>query len=158
MTENIMSLKKLLAEEIRQEIVKKVDIWKKIRYWALEADGRLGFSDRLSYAYTYGIWLIETSSHNYRAGVDLETGQLIYVANPNKTPLTDGDVIILLEYEIDADKILARLINMAKKPIYEGYDIKENNKWRQKTRKQLGLSKPIEDKDKGISITFYTKK
>jgi len=63
---------KKMASQLRDYVKTNKENWQKIPYLALQADGRNGFNSRLSTAYEYGLWKIDSSTY-----VDLQDAEIV---------------------------------------------------------------------------------
>ena len=65
--QNFNSLKntvKAIVLDIRKLSKSQKNIWQKVPYYALQADGISGYNDAYSRAYRQGYWAIEASAQN----------------------------------------------------------------------------------------------
>ncbi|MGV8152190.1 MAG: hypothetical protein ACP5OG_03845 [Candidatus Nanoarchaeia archaeon] len=134
-----------LTQLIRDYSHFQKELWRKIPYLALEADGRRGYSDSCSLAYASGFWPISASCNEgcYEALVDLENGNLvspdIFSTNGESFyPCPDKGVLKLAFSldEIDAGKLI--------KTLEKEIQIQDNNeakKLREENRKKYGITK-----------------
>lgn len=141
--EDIKQVMRNLAERVKRFSENERDLWQKVPYLALQADGRSGYSDQYSRAYDQGFWAIHSSAVNgyYRVYVDLETGRLADPSNLIKTPC-DEDIITLAAHldELDAQNIVTELGKYSTEPTYKGYDPNKQNEWRNGLIRKLGLN------------------
>ena len=150
--EIIAELQKKISE-FRKEIIEQMKLysesqketWRQIPFFALEADGRSGFSDSYSVAYRNGFWRISSSvaKHgSYTVCVDLETGQLVNAFNVLE-PATDRDLLRILADELDASKIIEELKGRVAAPFHWSQEKRkeEIEQWRAAKRAELGLEK-----------------
>jgi hypothetical protein len=158
--ENINNGVRQLLSLINQYSESQKELWREIPYLALEADGRDGFSDNYRRAYKSGFWALDSSNLNgyCTVYVDLATGKLVdaYFASdsfrvvgyniPKESQIkpANEENIILLAFnmeELDAREIIASL-KKERKISYVSYkDAEEQEAWRERTRKELGLKR-----------------
>jgi hypothetical protein len=99
-----------IAAAAREYYMSQAEVWKKIPYEALMADGRGGFSPLFNTAYTMGYW----DTYSYGIYIDLADGRLIdrYSAW-SETPIEASDEMVATfcrEYGIiDAAQELERI-------------------------------------------------
>jgi len=128
--------------------------WQRIPILALEADGRIGYSEQYSRAYEHGFWALNSSIQNgcYSIYVDLDTGNLI---NPHSIELSsrmldaNKESVLNLAFnldELDTKKIITSLEKKSKESYSLTYNPKEQEAWRMRVIKKLGLTE------------FYTRK
>lgn len=115
---------KTLLDKIRTQCRAQREHWQQVPLLALQANGRSGYSDRLSMAYNNGYWLLEASIRDgyYRAAVDCATGEIVNPANPPK-PAADAEVLRVAASlsQLDAALVCAHLRQRARGPISAGY-------------------------------------
>lgn len=133
-----------LTDFIRDFSKEQKDLWQKVPYLALQADGRSGYSGQYSRAYEQGYWAIKgsTSEGRYTVYVDLETGELVDAFDPRK-PADNKNVIVLALAlalkELKAAEIVKKLSDEAKKSHYKDYKIRNQIEWRRSLKNSLGL-------------------
>jgi len=133
-----------LVAKIREFSKSQKELWQKIPYLSLQADGRAGYSDGLSRAYRNGFWELECSlvSGFYQVYVDLETGELVNASSVSARQASDKNVLkIALNLEqLNAQKIITCLEERACQP-YPTYEnpIKQDS-WRVETKEKLNLT------------------
>jgi len=144
----LAQLREELVESVREYTRSQKDLWARIPYLALKADGRTGYSDAYLRAYETGYWAIESGRINgyYGVLVDCATGELI---NPGNTgnPASDDTVLPLASHlnELDAAEIIAELRREGKKPVLIHSSPEKQKEWRREmknTIKRLNL-KPV---------------
>ncbi len=135
---------KNFAEEVRRFSRNQIDLWRMVPAWALEADGRRGFSDQLARAYQYRRWSVSSSNEGglYRVEVDLSTGELLKAGSD--LPALDDCVLKVAGsiQQLDAKSILNSLVVKANQPYDPIYDPKKQESWRAQYRKLLNLPNP----------------
>lgn len=138
---------KEIERAIREYCRAQKDLWAKIPWLALMADGRGGFCSIKNRAYRNGYWAFFSSGRDkgylYTVEVDCENGELDARLNSDITELIDH-----LD-ELDAAKIIARLKIEILKPEHVPGD------WRDKIIAGYGL-KPVYRRD--IEKIEYMKK
>lgn len=97
-TSELEELKDELVENIREYSLSQKEEWQKIPMLALEAEGRTGYSDTRSRAYTQGFWALEPATRNgkYQAYVDLATGEIVDAWSSQVGPVPTTE----LEYSV----------------------------------------------------------
>ena len=142
-TEDIKQVMRNLAARIRRFSENQKDLWQKVPYLALQADGRSGYSDQYARAYGHGFWAIRSSIVNgyYTICIDLETGRLVNSSNLTVAP-RDETIIPLASAlkELDAKDIVADLGKLSTEPTYKEYDPNKQNEWRNGLIRKLGLN------------------
>ena len=128
--------------DIRELSRRQKDLWQRVPYLALQADGRSGYSDNYSRAYREGYWALDASVRSglYSVYVDLENGKLVNPAVPKKLA-SDEDVLMLafsLE-QIDARAIVTDLYKRGKEHTWRGYDSGKQEAWRDSMQKAYKL-------------------
>jgi hypothetical protein len=105
---------KEIISMIRRYSENQIELWKQVPCWALEADGRLGYSEQLSRAYEEKLWHVHASGPP-DFFVDLNNGKLVdcsSIVRPRKLKQA-GDYLVfpLARYPdlLDAGKIIERL-------------------------------------------------
>jgi hypothetical protein len=137
---------KTLVDEIRSYSKEQKSFWNQLPYWALEADGRTGFSDSYSRAYRTGYWAVDKSIINgcYTVYVDLENGELVNAFDPRKK----ANAIDVLRLAFDLDTLDAAstvewVKEEAKKPYgsyYKESDRKSTDERRESLRAQFCIN------------------
>jgi hypothetical protein len=118
------------------------DIWAKVPYLTLQADGLSGWSDTYSVCYNYGLWRIQSSTRDgyYRLCVDCGTGKLMWgerEADPQSVFDIDLDD---LDAQSIVDDLLADIANYkAQGADHSIYFNKYPLNWREKKAKELRL-------------------
>lgn len=138
----LLASAKELVNSIRELSKSQKDAWQQVPFWALQADGRTGFSDQYSRAYRQGYWAVETTVHkgSYSVYVDLETGELVSAFDPRKQA-RNTDVLMIASdpIQIDAVSLVKELSRDAKQPVDTYYNAQKQDKWRQAILKELNL-------------------
>jgi hypothetical protein len=139
----LLAITEELVDSIRELSRSQSEIWKRVPFLALQADGRTGYSDQYSRAYGQGYWAIESSvrSGSYRVYVDLETGELVSAFDP-RIKARDEDVLMIAMNldQIDGASIVKELKKEGTEPVSPYYNVRKQEKWRQKMFKELKLS------------------
>lgn len=148
----IIEDRKGIAEEIRKAVAIQKDLWQKIPWLALEADGRIGFSSKYACAYERGYLQLEASKINgrYRVYLDLDTGELFdafFIACGINVLASDENVVNLLRngYELNATETIKNLEQEAKK--LQILFLKNPKGWREEKRRKFGIEKIFTRKD-----------
>lgn len=136
-----------LVDKIRSYSTNQFNSWRRTPLLSLEADGRSGFSDRLSGAYRDKVWKLPIRDNNGHTaiGVDLRNGNLIsipqFYVNKKITPAKDKYVIQLaLDLEvINSYRINQGLIDYTNTPYSAVYVAEEQEAWRESMTKLCGL-------------------
>ena len=160
-TSSISKEKDQLATEIRDCAKAQADLWKQIPNLALQADGRSGYNDMYALAYRMRVWPIHSQNGRYDAYIDLQTGEIVHFPNwpdaiyvkgeeidietensKKSEPLPDKKIIILADNLdwLNAQKLIDELNKCAQEPYFKGYNPQEQEAWRARTRKELGLA------------------
>jgi hypothetical protein len=118
-------LKKIeLAGAIKEYVKSQLNLWQKVPYLALQAEGRGGFNEDYQRAYEDGYWSIDDPNGSTRyCLVDCETGELVFVEGKRTKRITklDPDQIISINLEhLDAAKVVK--------------DLREQSKWENSDR------------------------
>ena len=93
----------------------QVEIWQTLPHLALQADGRLGWSDSLVWAYSHGLWVVQNpqnSPYYSSAAVDLATGKIVSMLDPDR-PASGTAILAMRPDDLDAQSHAARLIELA---------------------------------------------
>ncbi|MBX4210610.1 hypothetical protein KW783_01410 [Candidatus Parcubacteria bacterium] len=143
--------KKFLQESVKTLLVlvqeycrSQVDLWRKIPWLALEADGRDGHNDIFSWAWAYGYWPIHVvgdARSGYTIFMDLSTGKMVNAHDQTRSPDEISLLIILSALEnIDAMRITTMLTQEGKKSVkkYMGSS-KDKRKWRKEMQKKYNV-------------------
>jgi len=75
----LITKRRSLVKDICDYSISQKNLWRRVPYLALEADGRTGFGDNYSRAYNGGFWALDGSIVNggYEVYVHLTTGNLV---------------------------------------------------------------------------------
>jgi len=144
------SSQKRLIRQKRRELVSAVrswvrsqkDLWQRVPYLALQADGRSGHLDKFAHAYYHGYWLLDASINNgyYCVSVDLANGELIDPNKPTQKASDDSILVLVADIDaLDAVKVVAYLEQASTEPTGRWYDEKEKRAWRESVLKETGL-------------------
>lgn len=138
-----------LVSELRKYSASQKEIWRKVPFLALQADGITGYSDTYSRAYQQGYWALSESivDGRYQVYVDLATGELVSAGRPDR-PANDSSVLVfaLNPAVLDAAKIIQDLIAHAQRPYWHTYTKETQEQWRQKLIERYGLLELYERK------------
>ena len=160
-----------IVKDIRDFSVFQKDLWQRVPWLALEADGRTGFLDKYSCAYDSGFWQLDGSIKNghYQIYIDLATGELIDAASVSGMPLNLRDQEIVISpkengrklareegilglafhlNELDASMIISDLEREAQKPYGSYYKPHAQEEWRNDLREKFGLEEVYTRKSK----------
>ncbi len=139
--ENINVLQKQLVQALRDRSHEQVEFWRQVPYLALQADGRTGHLDQYSCAFYHGYWQLHSSEHSgyYHVYVDLETGDLVSASNVEQLA-SDDAVLNLNADELDAEKLVAELIEEGKEEHGSYYSAEAKEEWRQSVIAETGLT------------------
>ena len=139
---DIRSGTKELVSKIREFARMQKDLWQRVPYLALQADGRTGHNDQHGRAFGQGYWAIGASSERgcYTVCVDLETGELVSAFDPRKKA-SDEDVLRIAAApdQIDAESVIAELRSEAMAPTVWYYKPEEKERWRKSKAERYGL-------------------
>jgi hypothetical protein len=133
-----------LVWHIRLSCIEQKDLWQKVPYLALQADGRSGYHDQYNTAYRLGCWIIQSSlwQGHYHVYVDLETGELFNSPNLGTKAFDDKILIAARSPEqFDAEYVVKELTKQSRKMINIIYDPAEQRRWRKQVKKECGLEK-----------------
>lgn len=85
------------AEVIRQEVASQVDIWRRLPYLAILAEGNNGFSDRRFHMYDKGLAHVAIKGCNefYLTFIDCENGEIVGAHRNEVVPATAKRVLHL---------------------------------------------------------------
>ena len=133
-----------LVEMIKQYSRDQKELWQKVPYLALHADGKSGYSDQYSRAYRTGYWALDSSTVRgyYNIFIDLSNGDLVNARHELK--IADPEHILKLAFnleELDATDIVDELIAEGKSLPWKGYNKQEQEKWRKGIIKEYNLKK-----------------
>jgi len=121
--ESIQSAKNTLTLMIHTYAESQKELWRKVPWLALQADGRTGYLDHWSIAYSNGLWCISPSGRDYTEFVDCATGKLV---DGQLRELTEGRLLPLASRldVLDAETVIEHLLKEAQKerPSYYSAD------------------------------------
>lgn len=106
---------------IKEFVISQKDLWQQVPYWALQANGKLGFSENFQTAYLRKAWIVFSSDRNgiYTLAIDCVSGELIWpwgIGKDTNRDIPDDDVIVASLEHIDATKVIEELQKMAAGP------------------------------------------
>jgi hypothetical protein len=148
-----------VVESIRNYSRSQRELWQRVPWLALEADGRNGYCDTYARAYSTGCWALEGSVSRgyYSVYVNLFTGELVSAYSvpddfsvisevPKVSNLRPADNREVLKFalsldELDAKKLISELEEEAKEPILPPYNPIGQEVWRNEIRRDLNLKK-----------------
>jgi hypothetical protein len=143
-----------LVNKVRQYSREQRTQWNHVPFWALEADGRDGYTEDYKRAYSHGLWNIDNT-----VAIDLESGELVQkhsLAEGILEPARDYDIIAFTLHPdiITAAKVLEMLKVHAAEPMaqYMNARADEIMKHREAERKRYGLPR---DCPEGFSLDGY---
>lgn len=140
MKEKIEIDRAALAANIKSFVESQKTLWEQVPYWALQADGKSGFSDRYRTAYTSKVWIVFKSdiSGVFTLAVDCVTGKLITpfsIGEQIHQQPMDNDIIIAKLDHLDAMLIIKELKYSADREDLPGRDYgigyQSGNHWRE---------------------------
>jgi len=111
----IRLLARVMVQRIREYSESQVELWRQVPSWALEADGRSGYSDQYARAYRNKLWAINSSvglgQRGYTVYVDLFNGALVEVGEGRTCSAKDDRLLFLALHldELDAQKVIDSL-------------------------------------------------
>ena len=145
-----------LAEELRMFSKAQKELWQRVPWLALQADGRSGYSDGYAFAYHKGLWRIEASvqNSNYVVAIDCATGEPINIWQHK--PASDLDLLHCMHKwkDFDAEHVVAELRKHGKAAHFSGYDAKKVEAWRAELVQKLGLKEVYVRKGRVPEIKF----
>jgi len=133
-----------LAEAVREYSRSQAELWKQLPWWTLQAQGRVsGWGP--GYEYSFGIHILESlDTHGHHiGGVDLETGEIIYIpdSSTNIRPITDDTQILEIDLEeLEAEPVLAMHKEEAGQRTASYYNYEDQEDRRQELARRYGLS------------------
>ncbi len=133
-----------ILERLTQQILSQAELWKKVPFLALEANGRSGYSDDWNVAYQHGYWALrDIRTKQTLAYIDCENGKL-RAANEctieNTTPSKRDLLIILADLKMaDAEAVVENLQQQSTRPHSSGYDPDQQEEWRKSQREKYGV-------------------
>lgn len=141
---HITDLAENLASEIRAFSRRQDDLWQRVPWLALEADGRTGYSERLMRAYLQGYWGLgpTLADGRFSVYVDLATGELVNSCEYNSRILAPTrDIIVLANYikSLDASFVISELVVLGERLYRRDFDPEKQVEWRLFLRKKLNL-------------------
>jgi hypothetical protein len=148
-----------LANKIRDYCQSQKELWNKIPWLALQANGRGGYCDEYSRNYRLGIIALGSGSSGgcYNYFIDLATGGLVGRNGLGTMPLGDLDVISIDPRELNAEAHIERLEKACQKPDGgvgisvpdEGFEL-----WRTSLAQQFGILPDEYIRRKPIRFSF----
>lgn len=142
------SLEEIAAEYVeglREYSRSQVELWKKIPWLALQAEGISGFSDEGASRYGSGYLRLLVENGSYRIFLDLDTGEICSSFHPIKLA-SDHDVIKLTPADLDAQAYIDELVQEGSRPIGSYYNADEIREWRRERAKAHELTERYERK------------
>ncbi|MEK7628786.1 MAG: hypothetical protein AAB421_05245 [Patescibacteria group bacterium] len=136
----IIQQRTALIDAVRACSRAQKDLWQKVPWLALQADGRTGYSDSYSRAYNNGLWTLTVAHHGYcSAFVDCATGELV---DAELRPLVEKYVLEVAAYieQIDAHAVTKGLAADASRRTSDCYNADDQALWRKETAQSLNLS------------------
>jgi len=129
-----------LLEELKKRALGQADLWRKIPFLALQADGRSGYSGKHARAYREGYWEIsDPYSGEYLGVVDCDSGELLRY-EPTAPICRYSLVQILASPDlIDARGIIRSLREVAREPYGSYYKPTIQNKKRNDEQREYGV-------------------
>lgn len=141
---HITDLAENLANEIRAFSRRQDDLWQRVPWLALEADGRTGYDGRLMGAYLEGYWGLGQvlEDGKFLVYVDLATGEL--VGRPDYNPrilAPTRDVLLLANHvkSLDASFVISELVRLGTRLYRSDLDPEKQAEWRVYIGKKLNL-------------------
>lgn len=125
---------------IKEFVLSQKELWQQVPYWALQANGKLGFINTYQTAYTRKAWLVFSGTRDgfYTLAVDCLTGELIWphsIGKDSNRDIPDKDVIVANLEELDAAKIIEGLQKSAQgpdlSPAQYGIGYRNGGHWRE---------------------------
>ncbi len=119
----LKALQYTYADAMRQSVSENAELWGQVRGWALEADGRTGYSDLLAHAYKYSRWYLLTSRKEgfYTVSINLDHGTLIHGGSAALINHTSNALLCAIDPEdFNVQTLLKRLQEQASNPPYQG--------------------------------------
>ena len=137
----IGSSKRCLVSLVRSYAEEQKELWQKVPWLALQANGRDGYSDHYSIAYGSGMWSVGPEGSNYTDFVDCATGKLV---DGELRDLSEARVLALASRmeELDAEAIINNLLDEGRKgrPSYCSVEEWESTeRWRKAKAIERGL-------------------
>lgn len=138
---------KSIGKDVIDYVKSQKDIWQKIPWLALQADGRGGYNSMYGLAYEYGLWSVSDC-----VNVDLVNGDLVYapysVSNMSKNEFTlipeiDASGLVCRKNYWDAKDVISYLkerIEVEDTPYCGDGGFRTNDEWRASFRR-LGFTK-----------------
>jgi len=136
---------KELINRIREYGRSQKNFWQQIPYLALQADGRYGYNDQYSRAYTQGYWAIRAScvsgySNVYDVYVDLENGELVSAHDPRKPARDEALLALVFQMsKLDAALFVRALFINSRKSTASGYNCDKQRRWRAEIQREYDL-------------------
>lgn len=77
---------KEIANCIREYLLNNINEWKRYPYWALQEQGKTGWSDKLNQVYEYGLWAVNRCHRDFYPSVyvDCSQAKLVYFREDKK--------------------------------------------------------------------------
>lgn len=119
------------VEGLREYSRSQVELWKKIPWLALQAEGISGFSDEGASRYGAGYLRLLVEGGSYLIFLDLDTGEICSSLHPIQLA-PDHDVMKLTPADLDAQAYIDELVEYGSRPIGSYYDADEIHEWRQR--------------------------
>lgn len=133
----------VVIRKLRMLTEQSSHLWRRVPLLALEADGRGGSIEKLSYAYRFGFWIIDESIdrfNRYTVAVDCVNGRLMSIPDTNRKARREDLIRCLLSInKFEAASVIAELEGLARMR-FEGDDPEALSAWREKMKQDLNLS------------------
>lgn len=142
------SLEEIAAEYVeglREYSRSQVELWKKIPWLALQAEGISGFSDERASRYGTGYLRLLVEGGSYRIFLDLDTGEICSSRYPIQLA-PDHDVMKLTPADLDAQAYIDELVEYGSRPIGSYYNKDEILEWRRKMAEANNVTERYERK------------
>ena len=134
-----------LASLIRQCCLSQKELWQKLPYLALQAQGRGGFSDTARFLYQNGYYLLGGGNGIYSAMVDCSNGEIMSTVSDGAEPVSDFTLLKDVGfYELNVEKHIAYYLKMLEQPNSEMHcfintDCKTPEEWRMAEAERYGV-------------------
>lgn len=155
MKKNIDQIRAELVEAIRQRSLEQIELWKRVPWLALQAEGRRGYTDEGTSRYASGYLRLLPENGVYKIFLDLDTGELCDSYHPINLA-NDRDVIKLTESDINARDYVDELIERGQQETLSMYDADKVRKWREKMIEEYGITTRYERKRPRAETTKFS--
>lgn len=136
-TDSVSELRDTLAATVRKRAHDQVELWKRVPWLSLQADGRTGFGPS---HYLQGYLPVAQTAGWYTVYVDLDTGDLVNASHVEQIAPDSA----IMDLDIDAEKIVARLEERAQVPHGSYYDVEQQEEWRRRMAEGHGITERYE--------------